>query len=45
MKNKRPKLKMPRVTWHIKPMERVKDDETKYNRNIEKRRLRKDEQE
>lgn len=42
MKKKKPKVKMPRATWHINPIQRIKDDDTKYNRNREKDRLRKE---
>lgn len=43
MKIKKPKIRMPRATWHIKPTERVKDDDTKYNRKKENQRWRKEE--
>lgn len=43
MKNKKPKVKIPRTIWHIKPIERIKNDDTKYNRGKEKQRWRKEE--
>lgn len=40
---KKKKIKLPRATWHIKPVTKVKDDDTKYNRNKLKSKLRKEE--
>jgi hypothetical protein len=35
------KMANSRMTWHIKPVTKVKDDDTKYNRNKDKQYLRK----
>jgi hypothetical protein len=37
------KMANSRMTWHIKPITKVKEDETKYNRKKEKQKWRREE--
>jgi len=39
MARKKKKPKLPRVMWHIKPMDRIHTDKKAYNRQRDKRAL------
>lgn len=39
------KMWLPRATWHIRPVTKVKDSDKKYNRKKDKQRTRKEDYE